>query len=200
MDIINIVDIESLIYVGRESLEMMFLTLMVVTAIVIDKKILASAMLGLLCGLLGGFALGELLHDYEVLMYALLSGLMLYLFFTSANLPVHIKGHVDAIANRNKTNMVGYLVIWFIYFRESMEVFTFMFQRYNNTWEGWTGAGLAVIIVAGLYKWLVQYKDTKALFTITRYAFLAFAIWFGYEALEHACIHACDLALHKGGG
>ncbi len=180
--------IESFIYVGRESLEMMFLTLMVTTAIVVDKRIFASAIFGMLCGLAGGFALGELLENYEVLMYAMLSALMIYLFLTSANLPAHIKGHVDAIANRNTAGMVGYFVIWFIYFRESMEVFTFMFQAVNNNVEGWTGAGLVVIIVASLYKWLTNYKDTKTLFTVTRYAFLVFAIWFGYEALEHAHI------------
>ena len=180
--------IESFIYVGRESLEMMFLTLMVTTAIVIDKKIFAAAVFGLACGLLGGIALGELLENYEVLMYAMLSALMLYLFFTSANMPAHIKGHVDAIANSSTALLAGYFGIWFIYFRESMEVFTFMFQKVNNTWEGWTGAALVVIVVASLYKWLTNYKDTKALFAITRYAFLVFAIWFGYEALEHAHI------------
>ena len=190
----------SFIYVGREALEMMFLLFMITATVSLDKKLITAGGIGLLSGLIGGALLGDFLEDYEVGMYAMLSGLMLYLFFTSNNLPAHIKGHVQAIANNTATFWAGIFTVWFIFFRESMEVFTFMFQRYNNTWEGWTGAGLAVIIVAGLYKWLVQYKDTKALFTITRYAFLAFAIWFGYEALEHACIHACDLALHKGGG
>jgi hypothetical protein len=60
-----------------------------------------------------------------------------------------------------------------------------MFQAVNNTQMGWTGAGIAVVVVASLYKVLQSYKDTRALFTITRYAFLLFGVWFGYEAVEH---------------
>ena len=67
-----------------------------------------------------------------------------------------------------------------------MEIFTFMFSKSDQV--SWTGAGLAVIIVAALYKVLQNYKHTRELFTITRYAFLVFAVWFGYEALEHAHI------------
>ena len=67
-----------------------------------------------------------------------------------------------------------------------MEIFTFMFSKSDAV--SWTGAGFAVIVVAGLYKVLENYKHTKELLTITRYSFLVFAMWFGYEALEHAHI------------
>tara|TARA_B100000929_G_C15430419_1_gene394475 strand:+ start:290 stop:838 length:549 start_codon:yes stop_codon:yes gene_type:complete len=178
----------SFIYVGREALEMMFLLFMITATVSLDKKLITAGGIGLLSGLIGGALLGDFLEDYEVGMYAMLSGLMLYLFFTSNNLPAHIKGHVQAIANNTATFWAGIFTVWFIFFRESMEVFTFMFQSINDNIASWTGAGFSVIFVAMLYKVLRNYKDTRALFNITRYAFLAFAVWFGYEALEHAHI------------
>lgn len=177
--------VESFVYVGREALEMMFLLFMITSTISMDRKMIAAGVIGLISGAAGGLFLGELLEDYEVAMYAMLSALMFYLFFTSNNLPAHIKGHVTAIANNSSTFLAGMFTIWFIFFRESMETFTFMFQAANNTTIGWTGAALAVIIVASLHQVLRNYKDTKALFTVTRYAFLVFGVWFGYEALEH---------------
>lgn len=177
--------LQSFVYVGREALEMMFLLFMVTATVSMNNKMITSAIVGVVSGLLGGFFLGELLEDYEVIMYAMLSALMFYLFFTSQNLAAHIKGHVQSIADSTATFWAGMFTIWFIFFRESMEVFTFMFQSVNNSQLGWTGAGLAVIIVASLYKVLQNYKDTKTLFTVTRYAFLAFGVWFAYEAIEH---------------
>ena len=176
----------SFMYVGREALEMMFLLFMITATVSLDKKMITAGAVGLVSGLAGGMLLGEFLEDYEVIMYALLSGLMIYLFFTSNNLPKHIKGHVQAIADNTATFWAGMFTVWFIFFRESMEIFTFMFSKSEAV--SWTGAGFAVIFVAGLYKVLENYKHTKELFTITRYAFLVFAMWFGYEALEHAHI------------
>ena len=178
----------SLVYVGREALEMMFLLFMITATISMDKKMITAAVVGILAGGVGGMFLGEVLEDYEVLMYALLSALMFYLFVTSDNLPAHIKSHVDAIAKNTGAFWTGLFTIWFIFFRESMEIFTFMFQDVHDNVMGWTGAGLAVIVVASLHQVLRHYKDTRALFTITRYAFLVFGAWFAYEALEHAHI------------
>ena len=73
------------VYVGREALEMMFLTLMVTTSLKVDTRVYASAAVGILSGIVFGVLLGELLEPYEVLMYGLLSALMFYLFFTSKN-------------------------------------------------------------------------------------------------------------------
>ena len=176
----------SFIYVGREALEMMFLLFMITATVSLDKKMITAGAVGLVSGLAGGMLLGEFLENYETIMYAMLSGLMLYLFFTSNNLPAHIKGHVQAIADNTATFWAGIFTIWFIFFRESMEIFTFMFSPSEQV--SWTGAGIAVIVVASLYKVLEKYKHTRELFTITRYAFLIFAAWFGYEALEHAHI------------
>mgnify|MGYP006089925179 FL=1 len=182
----------SFIYVGREALEMMFLFLMVSATIPVTKKLVSVGALGLICGLIGGFLIGDILEDYEAIMYAMLSALMLYLFATSNNLPAHVKGHVQAIANRTAGYLAGLFTIWFIFFRESMEIFLFMFAPVGDSHTElthfsphWTGAALAVIVVAALYKVLENYKHTRELFTITRYAFLIFAIWFGYEAFDH---------------
>jgi high-affinity Fe2+/Pb2+ permease len=157
---------------------------------------ITAGAVGLLSGLAGGMLLGEFLEDYEVVMYVMLSGLMLYLFFTSHNLPAHIKSHVTAIADNTATFWAGMFTVWFIFFRESMEIFLFMFAPVGDSHTElthfsphWTGAALAVIVVATLYKVLSKYKHTRELFTITRYAFLVFAVWFGYEAYEHHNIH-----------
>ena len=171
-------------YVAREALEMMFLTLMVSSAIKLDWKIYSSAVVGILSGIIFGWFLGELLEPYEVVMYGLLSVLMLYLFVTSKDMAKHIKEHVDMIATGSSV-IAGLFTIWFIYARESMEIFIFMFQSVNNTVNGWFGALLAVAIVAGSFPLIRKYVPTATLFTVTRYAFLVFAVWFGYEAWEH---------------
>ena len=173
----------SFIYVGREALEMMFLLFMITATVSLDRKMITAGAVGVLSGLAGGMLLGEFLEDYEVVMYAMLSGLMLYLFFTSNNLPAHIKSHVTSIADNTATFWAGMFTVWFIFFRESMEIFTFMFSPSEQV--SWIGAGFAVIIITALYKVLEKYKHTRELFTVTRYAFLVFAVWFGYEALAH---------------
>jgi len=70
----------SFVYVGREALEMMFLSLMVSSAIGYNWKLFTSAGVGLVVGLIVGWFLGQALEPYETIMYALLSALMLYLF------------------------------------------------------------------------------------------------------------------------
>jgi hypothetical protein len=183
----------SFIYVGREALEMMFLFLMITATVPVTKQLVSVGALGLISGFVGGFLIGDFLENYEVIMFTMLSGLMIYLFATSNNLPAHVKGHVQAIADRTAAYWAGLFTIWFIFFRESMEIFLFMFSptpaHSLNNWmhisPHWTGAALAVFVVASLYKVLENYKHTRELFTITRYAFLIFAIWFGYEAFDH---------------
>lgn len=185
----------SFIYVGREVLEMMFLFLMITATIPVTKKLVSAGAFGLISGFVGGFLIGDFLENYEVIIYTMLSGLMIYLFATSNNLPAHIKGHVQAIADKTAGYWAGIFTIWFIFFRESMEIFLFMFVPSDHDPHHtdslihisphWTGAALAVLVVAALYKVLIQYKHTRELFTITRYAFLIFAVWFGYEAIDH---------------
>ena len=118
----------SFIYVGREALEMMFLFLMITATVPVTKQLVSVGALGLISGFVGGFLIGDFLENYEVIMFTMLSGLMIYLFATSNNLPAHVKGHVQAIADRTAAYWAGLFTIWFIFFRESMEIFLFMFS------------------------------------------------------------------------
>ena len=177
--------ITSFVYVGREALEMMFLTLMVMTAITTTWKVHGAAIIGILSGIVVGFIAGEFLEPYEVLMYALLSALMFWLFFTSKGMARHIKSHVDAIATKQAGVFAGLFTIWFIYARESMEIFVFMFQAANNNPISWMSAGLAVALVFGSFPVIKSNVKPATLFMVTRYAFLVFGVWFAYEALEH---------------
>lgn len=177
--------ITSFVYVGREALEMMFLTLMVMTAVTASWRVYGSAIVGILSGIVVGYFAGELLEPYEVLMYALLSALMFWLFFTSKGMAEHIKSHVDAIATRQTGVIAGLFAIWFIYARESMEIFVFMFQAVNNNPNSWLGAAVSAALVFGSFPIIRKHVQPATLFTITRYAFLVFGLWFGYEAWEH---------------
>ena len=148
----------SFIYVGREALEMMFLFLMVSATIPVTKKLVSVGALGLICGLIGGFLIGDILEDYEAIMYTMLSALMLYLFATSNNLPAHVKGHVQAIANRTAGYLAGLFTIWFIFFRESMEIFTCLLfapvgdslTELTHFSPHWAGAALAVVVASDM--------------------------------------------------
>ena len=177
--------ITSFVYVGREALEMMFLTLMVMTAITASWRVYGSAIVGVLSGIVVGYYAGELLEPYEVVMYALLSALMFWLFFTSKGMAEHIKSHVDAIATRQTGVIAGLFAICFIYARESMEIFVFMFQAVNNNPNSWLGAAVSAALVFGSFPIIRKHVQPATLFTITRYAFLVFGLWFGYEAWEH---------------
>ena len=55
--------ISSFVYVGREALEMMFLTLMVTSAISMNYKIYTAAIVGVLSGIIFGMFLGELVFS-----------------------------------------------------------------------------------------------------------------------------------------
>jgi len=178
----------SFIFVSREALEMMFLTLLISTTIGINWKVYSAGAVGLLTGLGTGIILGDFLKNYEVGMYAVLSFLMLYLFYTSKNMAKHIKGHVETIQSGQKGMLVGLFTIFFIFAREFMEVFSFMFMPINNTKDGWIGATLAIALIFGCFPIIRKHLNTSTMFKVTRYAFLVFAFWFGYEALEHAHI------------
>jgi len=97
----------------------------------------------------------------------------------------HIKHHVEQIKQGQTGTLVGLFTIFFIFAREFMEIFTFMFQAVNNTKEGWIGASLAIAIVFGAFPFIKKHLNTQTMFVVTRYAFLVFAFWFGYEAIEH---------------
>ena len=76
--------------------------------------------------------------------------------------------------------------IWFTSCKRKYEILS-MEQAVNNI-QGWLGAALAVAIVFGS-SLIRKHVPTATLFSVTRYAFLVFAIWFGYEAWEHLGDH-----------
>ena len=91
--------IYSIIYVGREILEMVFLTYLIAGALKINISTIITAILGLLSGLLGGFFLAEILEPYEWASYGVLAAMMIYLFFNTVNIKKHIDMHVEQAKN-----------------------------------------------------------------------------------------------------
>ena len=73
----------SIIYVGREVLEMVFLTYLIAGALKINIPTIVSALLGLISGFVGGFFLAEILEPYKWASYGVLAVIMIYLFFNT---------------------------------------------------------------------------------------------------------------------
>ena len=178
--------IYSIIYVGREILEMVFLTYLIAGALKINIPTVISAVLGLLSGLFGGFFLAEILGPYEWASYGVLAAMMIYLFFNTVNIKKHIDMHVEQAKNGIGI-FAGVGAIYIIYLRESMEINTFIFMNTGDPLsQKIIGAGVAVVIVVSGIPLLMKHKLVqKNMFSITRYAFLFFGILFSYEAIEH---------------
>ena len=176
----------SIIYVGREVLEMIFLTYLIAGALKINILTIVSAILGLISGLLGGLVLSEILEPYEWASYAVLAAMMIYLFFNTIDIKRHIDMHVEQAKNGIGI-FAGVGAIYIIYLRESMEINTFLFMNTGDPLsQKIIGAGIAVIIVVSAIPLLMKHSLVqKNMFSITRYAFLLFGILFSYEAIEH---------------
>jgi len=176
----------SIIYVGREVLEMVFLTYLIAGALKINIPTIISAILGLISGFVGGFFLAEILEPFEWASYGVLSIMMIYLFFNTVNIKKHIDMHVQQAKNGIGI-FAGIGAIYIIYLRESMEINTFLFLNTGDPLsQKIIGAGIAAIIVVSGTPILMKYKlIQKNMFSITRYSFLLFGILFGYEAIEH---------------
>ena len=176
----------SIIYVGREALEMVFLTYLIAGALKINIPTIISAILGLLSGLLGGFFLAEVLEPYEWASYGVLAAMMIYLFFNTVNIKKHIDMHVEQAKNGIGI-FAGIGAIYIIYLRESMEINTFIFMNTEHALsQKIIGAGIAAIIVVAGIPLLFKHKLVQRnLFSISRYAFLLFGILFAYEAIAH---------------
>ena len=174
----------SIIYVGREALEMVFLTYLIAGALKINIPTVISAILGLFSGLLGGIFLAEILGPYEWASYSILAVMMIYLFFNTINIKKHIDMHVEQAKNGIGI-FAGIGAIYIIYFRESMEINTFIFLNTGDSLsQKIIGAGIAAIIVFASIPFLMKHKLVqKNIFGITRYAFLLFGLLFGYEAI-----------------
>ena len=143
-------------------------------------QIIMYGILGLIGGLLTAYYLHDMLENYEWLMYAILSGLFFYLFYRNKDIQKHIKEHVDNI--RQSSSTVLFLAAFFIYGRESFEIFSNLFL---NPDASWSAAICAAIVAFMIYMFARDSKYTSYVFKFGYWAYLAFGIWFGYEALEH---------------
>lgn len=171
------------ILVGREALEIMFITLMITTFIKLNWSMYASAIAGIIAGFALGWQLGNLLEPYEWLMYGFLSAMMIYLYFTSHTMGQQIVSNVQRMGSG--TSIAALVTIFVIFARESSEIFMFMFMANNNTLHGWMSASVAIAIIVGMFPLIKNKVSAHVLFKVTRFAFLVFGLWFGYEALMH---------------
>ena len=187
--------IASFVYVGREAVEIMLLTFMIINSIKLTKTLVLTALSGILLGGLLGHAIGDFLHGYDAYMYAGLSAMMFYLFFTSSSLPGKIKLSMERLESKSVccAKVVGLFLVWVVFFRESLEIFVFMFQSVHYNLPSWIGAGASVLLVVFVYNFMKVYSDRsfkpevkKLMFKISNYAFLAFGIFFAYEAYTHS--------------
>ena len=163
-----------------ECLEIAFITLLISQTKVNKPTVTTYASLGLLGGLLSAYFLHDILENYEWLMYAILSSLFFYLFVKNKEIVAHIQAHVDDISNSSST--VLFLTAFFIYGRESFEIFSNLFLNPNASW---LSAGLAAIVAIMIYMFARDSKVKVYIFKFGYWAYLMFGIWFGYEALEH---------------
>ncbi len=178
--------ITSIVYVGREVLEMVFLTYLIAGALRINVPTILAALAGLVSGIAGGFYLSTILEPYEWASYGVLSVMMLYLFINTVNIKKHIDMHVEQAKNGIGI-FAGIGAIYIIYLRESMEINTFLFMNTSDPFsQKLIGAAIAAtIVVAGIPLLMKNKVIQKNLFSITRYAFLVFGLLFGYEAIAH---------------
>ena len=123
--------IGSIIYVGREVLEMVFLTYLIAGALRINVPTILAAIMGLVSGIAGGYYLSAFLEPYEWASYGVLSVMMLYLFKNTINIKQHIDMHVQQAKNGIGI-FAGIGAIYIIYLRESMEINTFLFMNTSD--------------------------------------------------------------------
>ena len=178
--------ITSIIYVGREGLEMVFLTYLIAGALRINMPTILAALAGLVSGVGGGYYLADFLEPYEWASYGVLSIMMLYLFMNTVNIKKHIDMHVEQAKNGIGI-FAGVGAIYIIYLRESMEINTFLFMNTADPFaQKLIGAVIAAtIVVLGIPLMMKNKIIQRNLFSITRYAFLVFGLLFGYETFAH---------------
>ena len=89
--------ISGFVYAGREALEMVFLTYLIMNWLTVTTPMIIAAVLGLITGVGGGYLLGDLLEPYEWATYGILALLMFNLFFNSKNITEHVSRHVKEV-------------------------------------------------------------------------------------------------------
>ena len=163
-----------------ECLEIAFITLML-TQYTKSANIYASGFVGLIGGVLAAYFLHDVLEDYEWAMYAILSVLFFYLFVKSKDITAHIKEHFEEIRSASSI-VIAVATVFFVYARESFEIFSALLL---NPASNWLLAGVAAVLAALVFVFARNSEYKRYVFKFGYLAYLAFGIWFGYEALEH---------------
>ena len=164
-----------------ECLEIALITLLL-TKISASMRLYVYGMIGLVLGYIGSIALYELVEDYEWIGYGILSLMLFYLFFRGKDMAAHVAEHIKEIQSVTK-EIVIFVTVATVYARESFEIFA---QLLLNENASWLAAGLAVIVAASAFAIGLYNKSVnRVVFTYGHWAYLALALWFGYEAVEH---------------
>ena len=114
-------------------------------------------------------------------VYTILSALFFYLFFSNRDIAKHIKEHFEQI-NGTTSVALALVTVFFIYGRESFEIFSNLFLNPDSSYiSAAIAAGIATII----FVFARNSEVKRYVFKYGYIAYLGFGIWFGYEALEH---------------
>ena len=164
-----------------ECLEIALITLLL-TRLSNPMRLYLYGAIGLAAGYVASVVLHEVIEDYEWLGYAILSAMLLYLFFRGKDMAAHVEEHVNEIKHIGK-EIVIFVTVLTVYARESFEIFSALLLNENSSW---LAAGLAAVVaVIAFFVGRTVKTVNKFIFTWGHWAYLALALWFGYEALEH---------------
>jgi hypothetical protein len=164
-----------------ECLEIALITLLL-TRLSNPMRLYLYGAIGLAAGYVASVALHEVIEDYEWLGYAILSAMLFYLFLRGEDMAAHVAEHVNEIKHLSK-EIVIFVTVLTVYARESFEIFSALLL---NEHASWLAAGLAALVaVVAFFVGRTVKTVNKFIFTWGHWAYLALALWFGYEALEH---------------
>ena len=167
-----------------ECLEIALITLLL-TQVSVSIRLYIYGLIGLVAGYFGTVAIYELVEDYEWIGYGILSAMLLYLFFRAKDMAEHVKEHINEIQSITKETVI-FVTVATVYARESFEIFAQLLLNENSSW---IAAGAALVVAIGIFFVGQRNKHVNNfVFTFGHWAYLVLAIYFGYEALEHAHI------------
>lgn len=164
-----------------ECLEIALITLLL-TKLSNPVRLYVYGVVGLVAGYYASVALHEVIEDYEWLGYAILSAMLLYLFFRGKDMAAHVAEHVKEIKNVSK-EIVAFVTVVTVYARESFEIFSQLMLNENASWVA--AAAAAVVAVIAFFIGRDVRSVNRYIFEFGHWVYLALALWFGYEALEH---------------
>jgi hypothetical protein len=163
-----------------ECLEIALITLLL-TKLSNPLRLYLYGVIGLVAGYYASVVLHEVIEDYEWLGYAILSAMLLYLFFRGKDMAEHVREHVNEIKHVGK-EIVIFVTVLTVYARESFEIFSALLLNENASWLA--AGGAAVLAVVAFFVGRDVKSVNRYVFEFGHWAYLALALWFGYEAVE----------------